>query len=72
MIQPYVKGATNYASIRPKHILKLEIPLPVISEQKQILQTINDKKKHLTELEKAKEQAVKDIQGIVDGLFQKK
>ena len=72
MIQPYVKGTTNYASIRPKHILKLEIPLPVISEQKQILQTINDKKKHLTELEKAKEQAVKDIQGIVDGLFQKK
>ena len=72
MIQPYVKGTTNYASIRPKHILKLEIPLPKIPEQKKILKTIMEKKKHLTELEKAKEQAVKDIQGIVDNLFQKK
>ncbi len=72
MIQPYVKGTTNYALIRPKHILKLEIPLPTLSEQKKMLQTINDKNKHLTELEKAKEKAVKDIQGIVDDLFQEK
>ena len=70
MIQPYVKGTTNYASIRPKHILKLQIPLPTIIQQKKILETINKKNQHLTELEKAKEKAVKDIQGIVDDLFQ--
>jgi restriction endonuclease S subunit len=28
LIQPFVKGTTNYASIRPKDILKLRLPLP--------------------------------------------
>ena len=55
MIQPYVKGTTNYASIRPKHILKLQIPLPTIIQQKKILETINEKKQHLTKLEKSKD-----------------
>jgi type I restriction enzyme S subunit len=72
MIQPFVKGTTNYASIRPKHILKLKMPLPKIPEQQKILDIISKKKQHLVELEKAKEKAVKDIQIIVDELFQKK
>jgi len=45
--------------------------LTKISKQK-ILKPIIGKKKHLTELEKAKGSAVKDIQGIIDDLFQKK
>ena len=72
MIQPYVKGTTNYASIRPNHILDLKMPLPTISEQKKMLKIIKEKNRHLIELEQAKEQAVKDIQKIVDDLFQKK
>ena len=71
MVQPFVKGTTNYASIRPEHILKLRMPLPSIPEQSKILKTIDEKKRHLVELEAAKEQAAKDIQGIVDGLFHK-
>ena len=36
MIQPFVKETTNYVSIRPKHILKLKMPLPTITEQTRI------------------------------------
>ena len=72
MIQPHVKGTTNYAAIRPKHILQLKIPIPTISEQKRILKKISIKKKNILKLEQAKESAVKDIQELVDNIFQKR
>ena len=40
MIQPYVKGTTNYSSIRPKDILELTIPLPDIDTQQLIVDRI--------------------------------
>lgn len=70
MIQPNVKGTTNYASIRPSRILELKIPLPTVSEQKNILERINRKKQSIIKLEKAKEQALLEIQGMVDDIFQ--
>ena len=71
IIQPNVKGTTNYASVRPKHLLELKMPLPDIAEQEKILQDISDKMQVLVELKRAKEQASLDIQDIVDSLFQK-
>ncbi|MCW3984875.1 MAG: N-6 DNA methylase [Candidatus Bathyarchaeota archaeon] len=38
LIQPKVKGTTNYAAIRPRDVLDLEIPLPSIEAQKSIVE----------------------------------
>jgi type I restriction enzyme S subunit len=35
------KGSTNYAAIRPSHVLGYEIPLPSIKVQKEIVETLN-------------------------------
>lgn len=37
MIQPFVKGTTNYSAIRPHHVLSLKIPLPPIDMQQQFV-----------------------------------
>jgi type I restriction enzyme S subunit len=36
------KGSTNYAAIRPSHVLNFEIPLPSISEQIEIVSRLNN------------------------------
>jgi type I restriction enzyme S subunit len=36
------KGSTNYAAIRPSHVLNFEIPLPSISEQLEIVNRLNN------------------------------
>jgi len=35
------KGSTNYAAIRPSHVLKFEVPLPSIKEQMKIVERLN-------------------------------
>ena len=40
-IKPFVKGTTNYAAIRPKHVLQLTIPLPTIKIQNSIVERID-------------------------------
>lgn len=40
-IKPFVKGTTNYAAIRPKHVLQLTIPLPPIKIQNSIVERID-------------------------------
>lgn len=60
LIQPFVKGTTNYAAIRPQHVLKLNMPLPSLEIQKKIAQEIdvqlevkNSAEKTLESLEQA-------------------
>lgn len=36
-VQQFVKGSVNYAAIRSQHFLQLEIPLPLIDEQRKII-----------------------------------
>ena len=42
IIQQYVKGTTNYAAIRPKHILQLNMPLPPKDIQEVITHSIRN------------------------------
>ena len=35
------KGSTNYAAIRPQHVLDFEIPLPSVEEQEEIVNRLN-------------------------------
>jgi type I restriction enzyme, S subunit len=36
------RGSTNYAAIRPQHILNCEIPLPPLDEQRRIVSRIEE------------------------------
>ena len=40
LIRPNVKGTTNYAAPRPKHILALELPLPPMAEQRETVRRL--------------------------------
>ena len=58
LIQPYVKGTTNYAAIRPHHVLNLHLPLPSMEVQAKIaeeirnqLEIVNNAKKTIKTLE---------------------
>ena len=53
LIKPKVKGTTNYAPPRPKHILALELPLPPKQEQEKIVKELNNQQ----EIKKNAEQA---------------
>ncbi len=52
MIQPYVKGTTNYASIRSKHILDLKMPLPSKEVQEVIVTRLNNQTNIIKNVEK--------------------
>ena len=63
MIQPFVKGTTNYSAIRSKHILQLKIPLP----SKEIQQFIVNRMRNQTAILQNIENTVHAIQeGITD------
>lgn len=51
MIQPMVKGTTNYAAIRPKDVLSLKMPLPSLQIQKNVIQRIKKQEKIIDSLE---------------------
>ena len=63
MIQRFVKGTTNYSSIRPKHILELQIPLPPLEIQQIIVNRLISQ----TNIMKTAENTIKAVkEGITD------
>lgn len=63
IIQPRVKGTTNYAAIRPQDVLDLAVPLPSIEVQNIIVERIA-KQESIIENASKTASAIKD--GIVD------
>lgn len=59
-------GSTNYAAIRPYHVLQYLIPLPPLSEQNRIVEAYNKKIKQAEELE---QKAKKLEEGIEEFLY---
>jgi len=55
-------GSTNYAAIRPYHVLRYLIPLPSISEQKEIVEIYNARIKFANEQEIKVDQLEKSIE----------
>lgn len=55
-------GSTNYAAIRPAHVLGYQIPLPSIEEQKELVNAYNKKVKEAQELA----QQAKDLEGEIE------
>ena len=56
--QIQARGSTNYAAIRPKHVLDLEIPLPSLKEQKRIVARIESMMGRIDEARKVKDNTV--------------
>jgi len=48
--QVEAQGTTNYAAIRPSHVLGYEIPLPPVTEQKKIVARIEELAGHIGEV----------------------
>lgn len=55
-------GSTNYAAIRPYHVLEYLIPLPSLSEQNSIVKAFNKKVKEAEEQEQKAEDLEKKIE----------
>jgi type I restriction enzyme, S subunit len=54
-IQGFVKGSHNYASIKPEHFLELELPVPSLVDQRQLVELsrkVADLKKFIHPLRK--------------------
>lgn len=58
-------GSTNYAAIRPYHVLGYQIPLPTLIEQDKI---VNNYNKKIKEAEKLQQQA-NDLEGEIEKYF---
>jgi type I restriction enzyme M protein len=63
LIQPKVKGTTNYSAIRPQDVLELTLPLPPIEEQRMLADRFEKQESIVNQID----MTVKTLeQGIVD------
>ncbi|MBK8242240.1 MAG: restriction endonuclease subunit S [Saprospiraceae bacterium] len=63
--QVEAKGTTNYAAIRPYHVLNYEIPLPSLPEQQRIISKIESVKQRIEQIEKLRAEQTKDIKNLL-------
>lgn len=58
-------GSTNYAAIRPAHVLEYEIPLPPLAEQKRIVARIEELAAHAHEARILREEIAEDLNAML-------
>ncbi|TSA19796.1 hypothetical protein D4R75_08305 [bacterium] len=63
--QVAAQGSTNYAAIRPSHVLGYEVPLPLPSEQRRIVARIEELATHIGEARTLREKAVGEAENLV-------
>ena len=56
------QGSTNYAAIRPAHVLGYEIPLPPLAEQRRIVARIQDLAAEISKARGLREEAIADCE----------
>jgi type I restriction enzyme, S subunit len=59
------RGSTNYAAIRPHHILECEMPLPSLEEQRRILARIKELSAKIEEARTLRQQTAQEIETLV-------
>ena len=62
--QVSAQGSTNYAAIRPAHVLEYEIPLPSLREQQRIVARIENLAARIEEARGLRRQAVKEAEAL--------
>jgi type I restriction enzyme S subunit len=63
--QVEAQGSTNYAAIRPQHVLDYTIPLPPLAEQKRIVARIDALAARIEEAKGLRAQAVAEVEAVM-------
>lgn len=62
--QVAAQGSTNYAAIRPDHVLAYTIPLPPLPEQRRIVARIEELAGKLTEARSLSQHAIEEVEAL--------
>jgi type I restriction enzyme S subunit len=62
--QVEAQGSTNYAAIRPSHVLDYEIPLPPLAEQKRVVARIEELAAQIQEARTLRHQATQEAEAL--------
>lgn len=66
--QVEAQGSTNYAAIRPSHVLDYAMPLPTIEEQQRIVARIDAVQKQLQAADKLRKSAIAELDALCRAL----
>ena len=64
--QVSARGTTNYAAIRPSHVLEYQIPLPPLTEQRRIVTKINELAAKNKEARRLQQQVAEDSEVLLE------
>lgn len=64
--QVIARGSTNYSAIRPSHVLKFEIPLPPLAEQRRIVARIEALAARVAEAQRLRGEASEEAKVILN------
>ena len=67
--QVEAQGSTNYAAIRPAHVLGYEIPLPPLAEQQRIVARIEELAAQIHEARTLRQQAAEEVEALCRSLI---
>jgi len=68
--QVEAQGTTNYAAIRPSHVLDYEMPLPSLEDQRRIVARIDAVQQHLQQADSLRASIAHDIASLLAVRFQ--
>jgi type I restriction enzyme S subunit len=63
--QVSAQGSTNYAAIRPSHVLEYKVPLPPLPEQRRIVARIEELAARIEEARGLRRQAVEEAEALI-------
>src|SRR5206468_6842645 len=63
--QVAAQGSTNYAAIRPGHVLEYEVPLPPLAEQRRVVARIEALAAQIHEARTLRHQAAEEAEALV-------
>lgn len=63
--QVEAQGSTNYAAIRPAHVLEYEIPLPPLEEQRRIVNYLDTLSTKITQARTLRQQSTQQAEALV-------
>jgi type I restriction enzyme S subunit len=67
--QVAAQGSTNYAAIRPAHVLGYEIPLPPVTEQKRVVARIEELYAEVTEALRLRTEATEEVASLLRSIL---
>lgn len=67
--QVAAQGSTNYAAIRPAHVLGYGIPLPPLAEQRRVVARIEKLAAHIYEARTLRHQAVEEAEALLRSIL---